>query len=365
MTKFILGNAAFIKLLQGIDAHSPYGWLTINRYLQEGLIVDHTFDMNNPFHDQTLMEKLLYTGWKNGSSPLVIRFAKFIDWDGMLTYMYLSGQMVRIFPDMVNWSLIFDNNYWSEEIHYEFEDRLQFDRICWTHKSEVFLCRYAKYVDWTRVEWYNRSGEFITQFADHVNWIEVDWEDRSVWFLDNFSQHVIWSDVWFDVMPEWFIKKYQRHITRLQWSDIGDTERSEQFLTEFQNKLTTEQLLDQPECPLSIYETYPDKVKWYHISGFRSLSEWFIIKYADKLNWKRISAYQKLSFDTVQRFESRINFYQLSTSKWLTYEMVKKYRPRMQCVRNVKKVIKLEHTRMYITCKVKEDAIATEILSYL
>lgn len=355
MPKFIVGNVVLVKLIR--DAETTVHWSHINTYLQDGLISDASFEMSNPFYDHTLMETLLYRGWKIGSAPLVIRFAKFIDWDDMLTYLYISDDMIRMFPEMVNWNLIFDNTYRSEDLHYEFEDKLRLDRVCWVHKSEDFLRRFSKHVVWARVEWHGRSEQFIRDFAEHVHWIEVEWEDRTPDFLDSYAEFINWEEVWFDMMPEWFIYKYADRINEIQWDTIGDTERSIDFLEKFKDKFTDEQLLQQPECPLDIYDMHPTKVKWHEISAFRLLPMWFIIKHADRLNWGLLSAYQKLTLPIVQRFESKINFGMLAFSNTLTYQMIRKYRANMYAVGNVKRVIEEEHAKMDLARSIGRDCV--------
>lgn len=353
MPKFIVGNVVLVKLIR--DAQTTAQWSHINTYLQQGLISDASFEANNPFYDHNLMETLLYRGWKIGSAPLVIRFAKFIDWDDMLTYLYINDDMIRMFTDMVNWDLIFDNTYRSEELHYQFEHKLRSDRVCWVHKSEDFLRHFAKHVAWSRVEWHGRSEQFIRDFEEHVHWIEVEWEDRTFDFLETYSENVNWEEVWFDMMPDWFISKYEDRINAIQWETIGDSERSEEFLEQYMDKFTDEQLLEQQECPLAIYNKHTSKVKWNVICAYRSLPIWFIVKHAERLNWGLVSAYQKLTFEIVQRFESKINFNMLSFSKTLTYPMIQKYKANMFVVENVKRVVDEEHAKMHLARDIGRD----------
>ncbi len=362
MPEFIVGNTSLIEMLN--RACTFDAWKNINDQIAKGLITDMSFGPFNPFENPTIASNILYYSWKYGSCVLAIRFAKFIDWNDDRTYLYISDDMIRMFPEMVNWRLVFNNTAHSEELHFQFESKLHFDCICWWQKTENFIRRFIDKVNWENVEWHNRTESFINDFVEHVDWEYVEWEGRTSEFLDRHAARVQWDDVWFDLMPQWFIEKYERHISDQQWEAICDVNQDEEFLIKYFHKFSPQQMLWQEECPLIAYGTYCNIVDWPHLCRTRLLPESFLIQHAQYVNWDVASAYQKLSLDTIRKMETYINFYYLSFSKYLTYEIISEYKSKLDVNRQIKNLIQMEHEKKRLSTAIP-PVCADMVFAYL
>jgi hypothetical protein len=65
-------------------------------------------------------------------------------------------------------------------------------------------------------------------------------------------------------------------------------------------------------------ERHADRLDWWEISRYQSLSESFMERHADRLDWSGISRYQSLSEPFMKRHADRLNWWEISHSQSLS-----------------------------------------------
>ena len=103
------------------------------------------------------------------------------------------------------------------------------------------------------------------------------------------------------------MQEKQKFLNKLNWYHVQIFQTlSENFIREFQ-----------------------DKVNWIYISEHQTLSEDFIREFKDDVNWTYISAYQKLSEDFIREFQNKVKWYDISIYQILSKNFIREFKDRV------------------------------------
>ena len=62
-------------------------------------------------------------------------------------------------------------------------------------------------------------------------------------------------------------------------------------------------------CDDKFIEEFSDKLDWYCLCKYQTLTENIVDKYAHKIDWKILSMYQKLTEDIIEKYKDKLSWY--------------------------------------------------------
>ena len=104
------------------------------------------------------------------------------------------------------------------------------------------------------------------------------------------------------------IKYKFRNSDKLDWQQISQMSLTENFITEFQDKVNWTCISNHLPLNEEFIIKFQDKRDWEAASNYDILSGNFIRKFQDKLNWNSISRYQSLTSDLIREFQDKVNW---------------------------------------------------------
>jgi len=108
-----------------------------------------------------------------------------------------------------------------------------------------------------------------------------------------------------------------------------------------------EKLIEELELNCTI-EEFKNKVVWWNISVYQTLSENFIREFQDKVDWKIISIFQELSEDFIREFQDKVNWEEISCCQKFSYQFLLEFKDEIDwnlAKNNILKILKELDTR--------------------
>jgi hypothetical protein len=89
-------------------------------------------------------------------------------------------------------------------------------------------------------------------------------------------------------------------------------------------------VIEYPNSTIELYEIKDNKVKdkvdWYNVSHYQTLSEGFIREFQNKVDWYNVSYYQTLSEGFIREFQTKVHWNWISQNKNISNEVKTKFK---------------------------------------
>ena len=113
--------------------------------------------------------------------------------------------------------------------------------------------------------------------------------------------------IYYQDLSEDFLREHPNYISKI-WTPSSEQSFSEEFITEFENKLSLNNVLKTQELSEKFLRDRVDKFtheQWRIISLNQKLSLQFLHDYKDKINWYMIAAFKELTLDFILEFKEQ------------------------------------------------------------
>jgi len=134
------------------------------------------------------------------------------------------------------------------------------------------------------------------------------------------------SEMRFTKQDKLYKKSREDFKNKVDWYYISQFQTlSEEFIREFQDKVEWYDISWCQKLSEEFIKEFQDKVEWSTISGWQKLSEDFIREFKDRVDWDYISIRQKLSEDFIREFKNKVNWRRISSYQKLSEEFRKEF----------------------------------------
>ncbi len=136
------------------------------------------------------------------------------------------------------------------------------------------------------------------------------------------------------------IKEFD-NLDKIDWYTISHYQTlSEEFIEKFRDKLNWDCISRFQRLSEEFIEKYQYIVNWDYISQFQKLSEEFIERHQDKVHWGCISKFQILSEEFIERHQDKVNWDCISRYQRLSEEFIERhqYKVYWECVSVLQKL---------------------------
>ena len=133
------------------------------------------------------------------------------------------------------------------------------------------------------------------------------------------------------------IKKYHLNCSieefqnKVNWFEISKYQTlSENFIREFKDKVEWDWISIYQKLSEDFIKEFQNKVDWIEISANQILSEDFIREFQDKVYWDHISGWQTLSEDFIRKFQDRLDWISISIFQILSEEFIREFQDKVE-----------------------------------
>ena len=116
-----------------------------------------------------------------------------------------------------------------------------------------------------------------------------------------------------------------RLFKNLDWNIISNTPLSEEFISDFQDRVNWVSVSKRSKLSESFIREFRDQVNWDYISDSQVLSESFIRHFSDRVNWVFVSSKQKLSEPFISEFRDYVNWTLISRYQTLSKNFIRSF----------------------------------------
>lgn len=202
-------------------------------------------------------------------------------------------------------------------------------------KSEEFIERYEKYVNWDKISEYQKLNEsFIEKYENYVNWKKIsEHQNLSEDFIEKFKHNVWWDGLILKYTNDSFVyrfsefykygvldysKQYGENLIRskphiFNFRNLPRYQNlSTQFIIDFFDKLDKAELEKHQILTEEIIRKYADVFDWTKITKHQRLSQDFMREFSEKIDWVEAPKFQKMDEKFIMEFVHKINLENIS-----------------------------------------------------
>ena len=215
--------------------------------------------------------------------------------------------------------------------------------------SEDYMRKYRNNLNWVIISKEQRlSEDFIREHKDKVHWKNITrYQCLSEEFIFEFEDKVDWIYIARNIcsgkiiFSEKLVKKINSIVPNLiDWNKISNEKLSEDFVREFQDKVSWRNIFLTGEFTDEFIDEFSDKVPWSYISQKRSPSIKLYSKYRSRVNWASIYNHV-LSEDFMRHFQTEIHWDKISQKQKIPEDLIIEFSDKLMDWLNILRYQKL------------------------